>query len=111
MDPRVYAVGTIVRAFHTYPHIGPVLPAMGYSDVQIRDLETTINRADCDLVLFASPIQLTRILTLNKPAMRVRYEYRDHGTPTLEECLVRRLDGLKRRDGKADGDETGGTHR
>jgi predicted GTPase len=91
IDPRPYAVGTIKDAYHVYPHIGPVLPAMGYSTDQVHDLERTIIAADCDLVIFATPIQLTRILTINKPALRVRYEYRDHGRPLLEECLVERL--------------------
>jgi len=91
VDPRPFAKGTIADTYRQYPHIGPVLPAMGYSSAQIRDLELTINGADCDLVLFATPIQLTRILNLSKPAIRVRYEYRDHGSPVLEEALVRRL--------------------
>jgi len=91
VDPRPYAAGTIRDIYRQYPHIGPVLPAMGYSKTQIHDLEQTINGADCDLVLFATPIHLTRILAINKPALRVRYEYRDHGTPLLEEVLLRRL--------------------
>lgn len=91
VDPRPFAKGTIVETYRQFPHIGPVLPAMGYSSAQIRDLELTINGADCDLVLFATPIQLTRILNLSKPAIRVRYEYQDRGSPVLEEALVRRL--------------------
>ena len=91
MDPRPYAVGTIEETYRHYPHIGPVLPAMGYSVNQIHDLQQTINDAPCDLVLFATPIQLTRILSINKPTLRVRYEYRDHGEPTLEEILLERL--------------------
>ncbi len=94
VDPRPYASGTIKRALSLYPHIGPVLPAMGYSEEQVRDLEATINRTECDLVLFATPIHLTRLLSLNKPAVRVRYDYRDHGTPTLEDCVRARLEGL-----------------
>jgi predicted GTPase len=95
VDPRPYASGTIADTYRLYPHIGPVLPAMGYSDDQIHDLERTVNRADCDLVIFASPIQLTRILSLNKPACRVRYEYKDHGQPLLEECLLERLQAVR----------------
>lgn len=91
IDPRPYAAGTIDEIYRRYPHIGPVLPAMGYSPGQIRDLEETINRADCDLVLFASPIHLTRILSLNKPTLRVRYEYKDHGQPLLEDLLLGRM--------------------
>jgi predicted GTPase len=67
---------------------------MGYSKEQIHDLEHTVNHADCDLVLFATPIQLTRILTVNKPTLRVCYEYDDHGRPTLEEMLSKRLQNL-----------------
>lgn len=87
VDPRPFAAGSIRSTYHAYPHIGFVLPAMGYSAGQIADLEETINRAECDLVLFATPIQLTRILSINKPTMRVRYEYEDHGSPTLREVL------------------------
>jgi predicted GTPase len=91
VDPRPYAEGTIHETYLRYPNTGAVLPAMGYSADQIRDLETTINRADCDLVLFATPIHLTRILSIEKPAIRVRYEYQDHGSPALEEILIERL--------------------
>ncbi len=91
VDPRPFAKGSLRRIFERYPHLGPVLPAMGYSQEQIRDLEQTINQSDCDLVLFATPIQLTRILNLDKPTQRVRYEYRDRGEPTLREALLERL--------------------
>ena len=91
VDPRPYAVGTIQETYIRYPNTGPVLPAMGYSRDQIQDLESTINNVDCDLVLFATPIHLTRILSINKLAVRVRYEYKDHDRPLLEEVLLRRL--------------------
>ena len=91
VDPRPFSTGTIEEVYRHYPHIGPVLPAMGYSKNQIRDLELTINRADCDLVLFATPIHLTRLVSINKPTLRVLYEYRDHGEPRLEEALLKRL--------------------
>jgi len=91
VDPRPFALGTIQEAFHRYPHIGPVLPAMGYSKAQISDLEKTIDRVPCDLVLFATPIHLTRIVKINKPTVRVRYDYKDHGSPSLEEVLLKRL--------------------
>ena len=61
---------------------------MGYSDNQIRDLEQTINQVDCDLVLFSTPIQLKRILSINRPAIRVRYEYQDHDEPLLKDVLL-----------------------
>jgi predicted GTPase len=92
VDPRPYAKGTIHETYLIYPRTGPVLPAMGYSRNQIQDLETTINSAPCDLVLFATPIHLTRILSINKPTLRVRYEYQDHDHPYLEEVLMERLE-------------------
>ncbi len=64
---------------------------MGYSPRQIADLEATLNAVPCDLVLFATPIQLTRVVSLKHPTLRVRYEYRDHSEPTLEQVLIRRL--------------------
>ena len=94
VDPRPYITGTIKETFETYPNIGPVLPAMGYGKQQMQDLETTINNADCDLVLLATPIDLPKLLSINKPTLRVRYEYRDHGSPTLKKILLRRLKKL-----------------
>jgi predicted GTPase len=91
VDPRPYAVGKLKSVFEQFPHIGPVLPAMGYSEAQIQDLAATINRAPADLVLFSTPIHLCRLLTCNKPTIRVRYEYQDHGEPTLEEVLKQRM--------------------
>ncbi len=92
VDPRPYAKKTIRETYLLYPHIGPVLPAMGYSRDQIQDLEGTINDVNCDLVLFATPIHLTRILSINKSTIRVRYEYQDHDRPYLEEVLIDRLE-------------------
>jgi predicted GTPase len=91
IDPRPYAVGSIIATYARYPHMGKVLPAMGYGTAQIRDLEQTIANADCDLVLFATPIHLPRILNIEKPTLRVRYEYHDHGSPTLETVLLEKL--------------------
>jgi len=91
VDPRKTAEGSIAEIYRRYPHIGSVLPAMGYSREQVRDLERTINNAACDLVLFATPIHLTRILNIKKPAIRVRYDYQDHGKPFLEDALLSRL--------------------
>ena len=91
VDPRTFAVGTLQEVFKQYPHIGRVLPAMGYSQAQIRDLEATINNCGCDLVLFSTPIHLRRLLSLNKPTIRVRYEYQDYGEPTLQEMLEKRM--------------------
>ena len=94
IDPRPYITGTINETFKTYPKIGAVLPAMGYGKQQMQDLERTINNADCDLVLFATPIDLPKLLSINKPMLRVRYEYKNHGSPTLKKVLLRRLKKL-----------------
>ena len=94
VDPRDKAVGSIKKTYEKYPHIGPLLPAMGYSPEQVRDLERTINAVDCDLVLFATPIDLPRLVKIEKPFLRVRYEYQDHGEPTLEKALKDRLKSL-----------------
>jgi predicted GTPase len=91
VDPRPWLVGTLRDTFAAYPRIGPLLPAMGYSPAQVKDLEATINAADCDLVVSATPIALERLVTCNKPLLRVRYEYKDHGRPTLEELVRERL--------------------
>jgi predicted GTPase len=96
VDPRSAAVGTIKDTYLLYPHVGPVLPAMGYSHEQISDLETTINSVDCDLILFATPIHLTRIVNIEKPAMRVRYEYQDGEHPFLEEALLEQMEARMR---------------
>ncbi len=74
IDPRPYAVGSIKKTFATYPHVSEVLPAMGYGKKQMSELQSTINAADCDLVLVGTPIDLGSLLKLNKPHMRVRYE-------------------------------------
>lgn len=94
IDPRSYAVGTLRETYQTSPHIGPVLPAMGYSPAQIRDLEITINNAGCDLVLFASPIKLNKLLSITFPTLRVFYEYSDHCRSDLESILFTFLDSL-----------------
>jgi predicted GTPase len=67
---------------------------MGYGKQQMQDLERTINNADCDLVLFATPIDLPKLLSINKPTLRVQYEYRDHGSPTLKNALLKHLKEL-----------------
>jgi predicted GTPase len=87
VDPRPYAVNSIKEAFELYPHLGPVLPAMGYGDHQIQDLAETIRRVPCDAILIATPVDLRRLMDLPKPATRVRYELQEIGHPTLEEVL------------------------
>ena len=89
VDPRPYAVGTIAQTFATYPGIGTLLPAMGYGEQQIHDLEATIERADADVVLVATPIDLRRVLKITKPALRVRYELQEIGKPDLADVLAK----------------------
>jgi predicted GTPase len=95
VDPRAFAVGSLRQVFARYPHIGRVLPAMGYSESQISDLAATINNTPADLVLFSTPIHLCRLLTCNKPTIRVRYEYQDHGGPTLAKVLKEKMASLR----------------
>jgi predicted GTPase len=87
VDPRPWTVGTIRETFRKYPGIGTLLPAMGYGDEQVRDLETTINRAECDVVVIATPIDLNRIIRINKPTVRVSYELEEITRPGLKEIL------------------------
>jgi predicted GTPase len=91
VDPRPFAAGSIKETFEKYPHIGKVLPAMGYGDEQVHDLEATINAADCDVVAFATPVDLTKIVSIKKPTVRVRYGYGDAGEPTLESIISRKF--------------------
>ncbi|MBM3144961.1 MAG: GTPase [Chloroflexi bacterium] len=87
VDPRPYAVGSIKATYAKYPTTGNVLPAMGYGDAQMRELEQTINNADADLVIIGTPIDLGHLLKINKPTQRVRYELQEIGQPTLEDIL------------------------
>ena len=87
VDPRPYAVGTIAETFEKYPDIGELLPAMGYGEQQVRDLEATINATDCDVVVIATPIDLQRIVKINKPSCRVTYDLQEIGRPTLDDVL------------------------
>jgi len=87
IDPQPYAVGTIADAFRRYK-VGPVLPAMGYSAMQVSELEQTINNMPCDLVLVATPIDLARLIKIDHPFQRVGYELQEIGRPNLEDVLV-----------------------
>jgi len=87
IDPRPFAVGTIKETFAKYPKTGAVLPAMGYSDKQTRELELTINGSDAELVIIGTPIDLSRVVKIRKPYQRVRYELQEIGQPTLEDIL------------------------
>ncbi len=91
VDPRPYAVGSIRDTYAKYPNTGAVLPAMGYGKEQIRELEETINRADADLVIVGTPIDLRRLMKINKPSDRVRYELQIIGAPTLEDILRKKF--------------------
>ena len=90
VDPRPWAVGEIAKTFEKYPDTGALLPAMGYGDVQIRDLEATVNAVDCDLVLVATPIDLTRLISIDKPHMRIGYRL-DKGNGEFTEAVKRAI--------------------
>ncbi len=89
VDPRPFAVGSIKKTFEKFPHLGKVLPAMGYSETQRHELEETIRRVPCDLVLVATPIDLARTIGLHKPSVRVSYEVEEVGPPAITELLER----------------------
>ncbi|HAA86027.1 MAG TPA: GTPase [Kosmotogaceae bacterium] len=88
IDPRPFAVGSIVETYEKYPHLEEILPAMGYGDKQMKELEQTINSSDADLVLIGTPIDLRRVIDINKPALRIGYELQEIGKPDLEDVLT-----------------------
>ncbi len=87
IDPRPFAVGTLIDTFNKYQHIENVLPAMGYGEQQLKDLEETINNTDCDAVIIGTPIDLSRIISINKPCTRVHYDLDEIGNPNLTDIL------------------------
>ena len=87
IDPRPYAVGSIKEAYAKYPTLGKLVPALGYYDEQIRELEETINGAACDVVVIATPMDLGRLIKINKPSVQVTYELEDMGEPTLSSLI------------------------
>ncbi|MHA1668076.1 MAG: cyclic 2,3-diphosphoglycerate synthase [Candidatus Heimdallarchaeaceae archaeon] len=87
IDPRPYLVGSLRETFEHYPDIGTLLPAMGYFDQQLKDLQETINNTDCDVIVSATPIDITRLISVNKPIVRVRYELEEVGYPKLKDIL------------------------
>ncbi|MCK4224903.1 MAG: GTPase [candidate division Zixibacteria bacterium] len=91
IDPRPWVKGEIKRAFEAYPEIGALLPALGYGEKQMKDLQKTINAIPCDSVIIGTPIDLTRLLKINKPSVRVRYELDEIGKPDLEEVIEKFL--------------------
>jgi len=91
VDPRPFAVRSIAATYRKYPKTGPILPAMGYGAEQMKDLEATIRKADVDLVIIGTPIDLTRVIQIKKPYQRVRYELQEIGQPTLEDILMKKF--------------------
>jgi predicted GTPase len=91
VDPRPAAVGALARVFVDYPHLGPVLPSLGYSTVQLDALSRTLARVEADVVVAATPVDLARLVTIDKPVVRVRYEFAEAGTPGLGELVDARL--------------------
>jgi predicted GTPase len=87
VDPRPFAMGSIKKTFEKFPHLGRVLPAMGYSDQQRHELEQTIANTPCDLVLIATPIDLAKAIKIEKPAMRVGYEVEEVGGRALTDLI------------------------
>jgi predicted GTPase len=88
VDPRPYAVGSIAQTYRTYPHMGALLPAMGYGEAQIRELESTINASPADVLLVATPIDLTRLVNVRMPAVRATYRLEEVGEHAIEEALA-----------------------
>lgn len=88
IDPREYAVDTLAETLRMYPHVGKVLPAMGYSSKQIADLQATIKKIDCDTVIIGTPINLSRVVEIEKQTVRVHYDLQEIGQPDLQEVLV-----------------------
>ncbi len=88
VNPREFAVGKLAETYKIYPNVGDLLPAMGYSEQQLKDLETTINNTDCDSVIIGTPIDLSRIIKINKPVTRVYYDLQEIGKPDLDDVLT-----------------------
>jgi predicted GTPase len=95
VDPRPYAVGAIRETFERYPAIGPVLPAMGYGEDQLRDLEATIEATECDAVVAGTPIDLARLVTTRHPIRRATYELVEIGEPTLADVVAPLIERLR----------------
>jgi len=91
VDPRPFAVKSIAATYEKYPKTGPILPAMGYGEAQMRDLEATIEKSDVEMVIVGTPIDLTRVIKINKPYQRVRYELQEIGQPTLQDILMKKF--------------------
>jgi len=95
VDPRPWAVGSIADVYRTYPHLGPLLPAVGYFDRQLRELEATIAATPVDVVMIATPFDITRVMRIDKPFVRVRYELEELGEPSLTAVITDFLDARR----------------
>ncbi len=91
VDPRPFAVGSIAETFRQFPHIGKLLPAMGYGHLQMQELDETVRRVPCDTVVIGTPIDLRKVISIDKPTDRVRYDMQEVGKPTLKEILEKRF--------------------
>jgi len=96
VNPKPFAVGSIKETYEQYPHLGKVLPAVGYSEKQIADLKATTDATPCDVIIVGTPVDLGRIIRLNKPVIRVRYELQVLGPISLEEIVDNFLKGIKK---------------
>jgi len=97
IDPRPYAVGKLAETYRIYPNIGTLLPAMGYGEQQMKDLAATIERSECDSVIVATPIDLGRVIKINKPYTRVEYALQEIGRPTMEDILAPFIEKVRHR--------------
>jgi len=95
IDPRPYAVGRLAETYRIYPNVGKLLPAMGYGEQQMNDLAATIERTECDSVIIATPIDLARIIKINKPNTRVKYNLQEIGNPNMEDVLANFIKKIK----------------
>jgi predicted GTPase len=93
VDPRPWTVGEISDTYEKYPEIGALLPAMGYGDKQVKDLEQTIAAAEVDSVVIGTPIDLSRVIKIDKPATRITYELDDYSEPSLDELVRGKIPG------------------
>ncbi|MFO7841722.1 MAG: cyclic 2,3-diphosphoglycerate synthase [Fidelibacterota bacterium] len=96
VDPRPYTVGSITGTFEKYPDIGILLPAMGYGEKQMKDLEKTIDKTECDTVIIGTPIDLRRVINIKKSSVRVKYELQEIGKPDLRDILNERIPNIKK---------------
>ncbi len=91
IDPRPFTVGSISETYEKYPEIGKLLPTMGYGKEQMKDLEKTIKKSDCDSVIIGTPIDLRRVINIKKPSVRVTYDLQEIGKPTLKELIKKEI--------------------